>query len=189
MQPEPAVPAIPPCEYPPGTQLKDEAGNPIPPSDNPLHYCSFCCTVDTPPNLLSCAKCANSGRQACLRYSDALWKRCKANPQWECIECKTCSVCHREGDDDKLLFCDECDRAFHMFCLNPPVTIPPGDDDTWKCGGCRGRGGGAALPLPEEEEEEVQFEIGAEENEETDGSHREIPGFYFDTVKQKCVAV
>lgn len=26
---------------------------------------------------------------------------------------------------DQLLFCDDCDRGYHMYCLNPPVFEPP----------------------------------------------------------------
>lgn len=26
---------------------------------------------------------------------------------------------------DQLLFCDDCDRGYHMYCLNPPLTEPP----------------------------------------------------------------
>ncbi|EMP39562.1 Zinc finger protein DPF3 [Chelonia mydas] len=26
---------------------------------------------------------------------------------------------------DQLLFCDDCDRGYHMYCLNPPVSEPP----------------------------------------------------------------
>lgn len=38
----------------------------------------------------------------------------------------TYSVFHQ----DQLLFCDDCDRGYHMYCLNPPVAEPPeGNDD------------------------------------------------------------
>lgn len=26
---------------------------------------------------------------------------------------------------DQLLFCDDCDRGYHMYCLKPPMTQPP----------------------------------------------------------------
>lgn len=26
---------------------------------------------------------------------------------------------------DQLLFCDDCDRGYHMYCLKPPMTKPP----------------------------------------------------------------
>lgn len=30
---------------------------------------------------------------------------------------------------DQLLFCDDCDRGYHMYCLNPPVAEPPEGKD------------------------------------------------------------
>jgi hypothetical protein len=101
------------------------------------------------------------------RYSDALWKRCKKNDRWECIECKTCTVCSQEGEDDKLLFCDECDRAYHMFCLNPPVTQQPGDEDVWKCPGCV-RGGPDGDDESNGEDENVD-----DDDEDRDGDDHE----------------
>ena len=26
---------------------------------------------------------------------------------------------------DQLLFCDDCDRGYHMYCLTPPIKEPP----------------------------------------------------------------
>ena len=26
---------------------------------------------------------------------------------------------------DQLLFCDDCDRGYHMYCLVPPIKEPP----------------------------------------------------------------
>jgi len=26
---------------------------------------------------------------------------------------------------DQLLFCDDCDRGYHMYCLSPPLSEPP----------------------------------------------------------------
>lgn len=30
---------------------------------------------------------------------------------------------------DQLLFCDDCDRGYHMYCLNPPLSEPPEGKD------------------------------------------------------------
>ena len=35
--------------------------------------------------------------------------------------------------------CDECDMAYHMACLNPPLTTLP-DDDEWFCPLCKNDG-------------------------------------------------
>ncbi|XP_072771356.1 autoimmune regulator [Nerophis lumbriciformis] len=47
-----------------------------------------------------------------------------------------CSVCKDGGE---LICCDGCPRAFHLTCLDPPLSaIPSG---SWQCEACSGRGG------------------------------------------------
>jgi hypothetical protein len=54
--------------------------------------------------------------------------------EWQCTDCKLCTACNTTKNEDKLLICDICDRAFHMECLNPVLTkIPKGD---WFCVDC-----------------------------------------------------
>lgn len=36
---------------------------------------------------------------------------------WQCSECKHCIKCRRTEDDDKMLFCDQCDRGYHIYCI------------------------------------------------------------------------
>ena len=31
---------------------------------------------------------------------------------WQCTDCKTCAQCHDPADEDKMLFCDMCDRGY-----------------------------------------------------------------------------
>jgi len=117
----------------------------VAPSNDPKQYCGFCCQKDVPGKLLQCSKCSNSGHKKCLQFADALWKHCKADKTWECIECKTCSNCRVPGQDEKLLFCDMCDCAMHMHCLTPPLSkIPQGN---WKCPTCEPVG--KASPKPQ----------------------------------------
>ena len=50
------------------------------------------------------------------------------------IECKKCVICGNSENDDKLLFCDDCDRGYHMYCLTPPINEAPEGD--WNCELC-----------------------------------------------------
>ncbi len=44
-------------------------------------------------------------------------------------------MCRKKGDEDRLLLCDDCNQAFHQYCLRPAVLeVPVGD---WFCPGCR----------------------------------------------------
>jgi hypothetical protein len=47
-----------------------------------------------------------------------------------------CSACRSVGS---LLYCDSCPRAFHLWCLNPPMEHCdlPGEDASWHCPACR----------------------------------------------------
>lgn len=55
-------------------------------------------------------------------------KDCKDNPNVTCRSCN-CKICGIKQDPDKQLLCDECDMAYHTYCLNPPLTSIPEDED------------------------------------------------------------
>ena len=46
-----------------------------------------------------------------------------------------CCVCGGQGDEDKLLLCDGCEKGFHTFCLDPPLDRVP-TSETWFCPKC-----------------------------------------------------
>lgn len=45
----------------------------------------------------------------------------------KCYYCH-CRVCDSKEDAENTLLCDECDNAYHMQCLDPPVTSLPSDE-------------------------------------------------------------
>ncbi|XP_014067855.2 histone acetyltransferase KAT6B isoform X6 [Salmo salar] len=124
-----------------------------------------------PEQLLSCADCGSSGHPSCLKFSPELTTNVK-RLRWQCIECKTCSSCRIQGKNaremtegvtsmqqqgshhtaphmppvslqDEMLFCDSCDRGFHMECCNPPLSRMP--KGTWVCQVCRPKENGKKL--------------------------------------------
>ena len=54
--------------------------------------------------------------------------RCKDDREKKCKFC-ACSVCGGKQEPDKQILCDECDMAFHLWCLDPPLTDVPDEDD------------------------------------------------------------
>nr|XP_015223247.1 PREDICTED: tyrosine-protein kinase BAZ1B isoform X2 [Lepisosteus oculatus] len=92
-----------------------------------------------------------------------------------------CKVCRRKGEDDKLILCDECNKAFHLFCLRPALySIPDGE---WLCPACqpamarrcsRGRNYNEETEEEDEEEEEDNEEEEDEEEEVSDDEDRPI---------------
>uniref|UniRef100_A0A8C7JPI2 Tyrosine-protein kinase BAZ1B n=1 Tax=Oncorhynchus kisutch TaxID=8019 RepID=A0A8C7JPI2_ONCKI len=84
-----------------------------------------------------------------------------------------CKVCRRKGEDDKLILCDECNKAFHLFCLRPALyRIPQGE---WLCPACQpavqrrcSRGRNYNEDTEEEEDEAEEEESESEESDEDD---------------------
>eukprot|EP00794_Sanderia_malayensis_P020399 gene20399-22412_t len=106
-------------------------------------YCDFCLgdagenkKTGIKEELISCSDCGRSGHPSCLQFTDQLIIEVKKY-KWQCIECKSCSLCGTSDNDDQLLFCDECDRGYHMYCLTPKMSEPP--EGHWCCKLCEDR--------------------------------------------------
>ncbi|XP_077397150.1 tyrosine-protein kinase BAZ1B [Festucalex cinctus] len=80
-----------------------------------------------------------------------------------------CKVCRKKGDDEKLILCDECNKAFHLFCLRPVLhRIPEGE---WLCTACQptvARRGTRSRNYKQDSDEEDEDEEESEE-EDSDG--------------------
>ncbi|KAG0709970.1 Zinc finger protein DPF3 [Chionoecetes opilio] len=103
----------------------------------PSPYCDFCLgdatenkKTGSPESLVSCADCGRSGHPSCLQFTSNMMKSV-VKYRWQCIECKTCTLCGTSENDDQLLFCDDCDRGYHLYCLDPPLSEPP--EGEWSC--------------------------------------------------------
>ncbi|XP_055368377.1 D4, zinc and double PHD fingers family 2, like isoform X5 [Betta splendens] len=106
----------------------------------PNDYCDFCLGDSTlnqktgqSEELVSCSDCGRSGHPTCLQFTPVMMAAVKTY-RWQCIECKCCNVCGTSENDDQLLFCDDCDRGYHMYCLSPPMNEPP--EGSWSCHLC-----------------------------------------------------
>lgn len=60
---------------------------------------------------------------------------CSDDPRKKCKECG-CRICAGKEDEHNLLLCDECNSAYHLGCLNPPLTSIP-EEDYWYCPECK----------------------------------------------------
>ncbi|XP_041364849.1 zinc finger protein ubi-d4 B-like [Gigantopelta aegis] len=106
----------------------------------PNTYCDFCLgdaannkKTNKPEELISCTDCGRSGHPSCLQFTPNIMMSVKKYP-WQCIECKTCRFCGTSENDDQLLFCDDCDRGYHMYCLTPKLQEAP--EGNWSCHLC-----------------------------------------------------
>jgi len=55
-----------------------------------------------------------------------------------------CSICRKKSDAEKMLICDDCEKAYHTYCHKPKVrSIPSGD---WFCKRCTDKKAKEASP-------------------------------------------
>ncbi|XP_029772311.1 E3 ubiquitin-protein ligase UHRF1 [Suricata suricatta] len=69
------------------------------------------------------------------RKSGPSCRHCKDNERRLCRVC-ACHLCGGKQDPDRQLLCDECDMAFHTYCLRPPLSSVPKEEE-WYCPECR----------------------------------------------------
>lgn len=73
---------------------------------------------------------------ACIEFEDStMASKCSTYP-WLCANCKVCfnPKCSHPMEENGLIYCDLCDRAAHMECLDPPLKKVP--DGKWFCEEC-----------------------------------------------------
>jgi hypothetical protein len=88
-----------------------------------------------PPDLmLTCSSCKRHHHPACIEFDNPVLVAKVQTYDWHCSNCKGCLICAKAGNDDKLLFCDTCDRGYHTFCLKPPLSNLP--EGSWLCELC-----------------------------------------------------
>ena len=84
-----------------------------------------------PEKLIHCSQCENSGHPSCLDMNRHLIMVIKSYP-WQCMECKVCTECLAPHDEEEMIFCDNCDRGYHSYCVGLKE-IPKG---RWVCNRC-----------------------------------------------------
>ena len=86
--------------------------------EDQVYYFSTSCT-SLVSSYFTC-----TAHPSCMQFSESL-SAVVHTYRWQCIECKSCHFCGTSENDDQLLFCDDCDRGYHMYCLRPPLKTPP----------------------------------------------------------------
>ncbi|CAG01810.1 unnamed protein product, partial [Tetraodon nigroviridis] len=71
----------------------------------PNDYCDFCLgdqdsnkKTGQAEELVSCSDCGRSGHPTCLQFTDNMMQAVQTY-QWQCIECKSCSICGTSEND------------------------------------------------------------------------------------------
>ncbi|GFS08696.1 PHD finger protein 10 [Elysia marginata] len=121
-----------------GTETNTADGKNLIPKIHGLEKCRICKQRSTKEErknekIVKCAQCGKIGHTSCLDLTEELVAVIKTYP-WQCMECKTCVKCLDPFDEDKMMFCDRCDRGYHTFCIGLEA-LPTGH---WECGSCEG---------------------------------------------------
>lgn len=106
-------------------------------------------------DCISCMRCFQYFHFKCLDVPHtARIQATMRTYDWMCVDCKRCEECDdiktKEGDgeeeEEELLFCDGCDRGYHVSCLDMK-DVP---DGAWLCNVCaKCRSCGQAATPPE----------------------------------------
>uniref|UniRef100_A0A2K6GR51 Double PHD fingers 2 n=3 Tax=Lemuriformes TaxID=376915 RepID=A0A2K6GR51_PROCO len=104
-----------------------------PPEDPRLSFPSI--KPDTDQNLKKEGLISQDGSslEALLR-TDPLEKRGAPDPRVDDDSLGEFPVTNSRARKDQLLFCDDCDRGYHMYCLTPSMSEPP--EGSWSCHLC-----------------------------------------------------
>ncbi|XP_031788762.1 uncharacterized protein LOC100116660 isoform X2 [Nasonia vitripennis] len=84
-----------------------------------------------PEVLIQCGTCNGNVHPSCIDLTLDMVPHIRAYA-WQCTDCKTCAQCHDPADEDKMLFCDMCDRGYHIYCVGLR-RVPQG---RWHCQEC-----------------------------------------------------
>lgn len=98
--------------------------------------CLFCGSSGSPASMIFCVDCGECFHSYCLSVpvsnlsiDNLLY--------WRCTNCKICEVCGfaSHAEEGSLLYCDGCDKAYHMYCLTPKLRAIQAESK-WYCGEC-----------------------------------------------------
>ncbi|XP_026828959.1 polycomb protein Scm isoform X3 [Ooceraea biroi] len=100
--------------------------------DGPYRQCSLC-AKEKQEALVACRDCTVRAHPSCIYSPEEILQ--KANSNWQCERCKTCTICCETSDAGPLVTCFGCDEAYHYFCHASRVTISK-SNSKWYCNEC-----------------------------------------------------
>ncbi|XP_066998169.2 E3 ubiquitin-protein ligase UHRF1 [Anabrus simplex] len=86
-------------------------------------------------NVIKEETCPVVVKESPVCESESVCPRCKNKPSIRCKDCG-CHVCGLKDEPESQILCDECDMAYHLKCLNPPLQAIP-DVNEWYCPSCK----------------------------------------------------
>ncbi|EEY53028.1 uncharacterized protein PITG_20086 [Phytophthora infestans T30-4] len=84
-----------------------------------------------------------------------------------------CEVCKNSDRENEIILCDDCNAEYHIFCLQPPLSKVPNEDEMWYCPKCRVKYPTTSTASVKEEQMRAAAE--SEGNATTDGIEAATP--------------
>ncbi|KAK5641459.1 hypothetical protein RI129_010006 [Pyrocoelia pectoralis] len=84
--------------------------------------------------LSACSGCGSCVHVSCTNSGPELGLLIAKGSKWYCEDCRTCNSCEKANVSTCLLCCCNCDRIYHMSCLEPPAERKP--KCPWRCRHC-----------------------------------------------------
>lgn len=89
----------------------------------------------TPPINRDSLLCNSCGIQCATNLDFQASSTQTIREGYQCLNCRSCQICRKSGDLNKMLRCDTCNKGHHIFCLKPALISVP--KNGWKCKDCR----------------------------------------------------
>ncbi|XVE55254.1 hypothetical protein DITRI_Ditri03aG0144600 [Diplodiscus trichospermus] len=115
------------------SNCSEDNGLQLSPGSKNRHVCNICgSNIEKGEKLRSCEHpyCPNKYYHVRCLTMKQLKSYCS---RWYCPSC-LCRTCLLDKDDDKIVLCDGCDAAYHIYCMKPPRTLIPRGN--WFCRKC-----------------------------------------------------
>lgn len=149
---------------------------------SPVRNCDMCHKVEQQRRgfkLIDCSNCAFRAHSKCLR-AHPMYSKFPIQFNFRCFQCIECVVCSKSLRGGKLLFCCDCQNAFHQNCHGPVSESESTSSRSWVCKQCS--------PRPEKKRSQSPVEEAPPREEKTptpkeskapadDEAHQDFAGF------------
>ncbi|XP_058811429.1 uncharacterized protein LOC131676374 [Topomyia yanbarensis] len=125
--------------------------------------------------LIDCSSCAFRAHSKCLR-AHPVYSKFPIQLNFRCFQCIECVVCGKSLRGGNLLFCCDCQNAFHQNC-HGPSKLDSSPNGPWICNRCTCES--IDLKQPVRSQEKRPAEVPQQEPVENadDEAHQEFAGF------------
>lgn len=97
--------------------------------------CILCGTSGSLSSFIFCVDCGEAFHSFCAEAPVATMSDAAVST-WRCGNCKICETCGdaNEAESERLVYCESCDKAYHIDCLDPKLPKIPSSQ--WFCAAC-----------------------------------------------------